>query len=107
MAADGNWNVTIRQPQPTDGQALPVTLQGTGYHATPFINLKKGLNIFKMTHDGKMRFRVTLLDQYGKPVDTLINTVGEFDGSKPISIDDPGIYYLNVGADGDWSIDVE
>jgi len=107
VAADGNWKVTIRQPQPTDGQTLPVSLQGTGYHATPFINLKKGLNIFKMTHNGKMRFRVTLLDQYGNPVDTLTNTVGEFDGSKPISIDDPGIYYLNVGADGDWSIDVD
>ena len=70
VAADGNWNVTIRQPQPTEGQTPPVSLQGTGYHATPFVNLKKGLNIFKMKHDGKMRFRVTLLDQYGNPVDS-------------------------------------
>jgi hypothetical protein len=33
--------------------------------------------------------------------------LGAFDGSKPVSIEKPGIYFLNVGADGDWSIDVE
>ena len=107
VAADGNWSVTIRQPQPTEVASSPVTFQGVGYHATPFVKLDKGLNIFKMKHDGDMRFVVTLLDQYGKPVDSLVNVVGDFDGSKPISIDEPGIYYLNVSADGDWTIDVQ
>lgn len=107
VAADGNWSVKIRQPQPTEVASTPVNFQGTGYHATPFVKLSKGLNIFKMKHQGDMRFIVTLLDQYGKPVDSLVNVVGDFDGSKPVSIDEPGIYYLNVGADGDWLIDIE
>ncbi|HVU89233.1 MAG TPA: hypothetical protein VHD36_18045 [Pirellulales bacterium] len=107
VAADGNWSVTIRQPQPTEVESTPVTLRGTGYHATPFVKLNKGLNIFKMKHDGEMRFIVTLLDQYGQPVESLVNVVGDFDGSKPVSIDQPGIYYLNVSGDGDWSINID
>jgi hypothetical protein len=107
VAADGNWAIAISQPETGEAQRTPVSFQGTGFHATQFVQLKKGLNIFKLKHDGEMRFRVTLLDQYGQPVESLVNTVGDFDGSKPVSIDEPGLYYLNVGADGDWSIDVE
>jgi hypothetical protein len=107
VAADGNWTVAINQPQPTDAQPLPTELQGTGYEATPFIHLDKGLVVFKMKHNGESRFRVTLRDKDGRPVETLINTLGAFEGSKPVSIETPGVYFLNVGADGDWSIDAQ
>ena len=107
VAADGNWTVAIRQPRPTAGQTPPTELQGRGYEATPFIQLEKGLVVFKMRHNGESRFRVTLRDENGRPVETLVNTLGAFDGSKPVSIEKPGIYFLNVGADGDWSIDAQ
>jgi hypothetical protein len=102
VAADGEWTVSIRQPRPTQGESLPATLQGTGSHATPFIQLEKGLVIFKMQHNGEGRFSVKLRDKDGKPIEQLVNTLGAFDGSKPISIEEPGIYFLNVSADGDW-----
>ena len=107
VAADGNWTVAIRQPRPIEGQALPTTLQGSGSDVTPFVQLDEGLVVFKMKHNGEARFRVTLRDQNGQLVDSLVNTLGAFDGSKPISIEKPGIYFLNVSADGDWSIDAE
>ncbi len=107
VAADGNWTVAIRQPRLEQGQPAPASLQGTGSHASKFLQLAGGLNIFKMKHNGKTRFRVTLRDEGGRPVETLINTLGAFDGSKPISIEKPGVYFLNVGADGDWSIELE
>ncbi|HEY1598756.1 MAG TPA: hypothetical protein VGG64_04095 [Pirellulales bacterium] len=107
IAADGNWTVAINQPQPTDAQRLPTELQGTGYEATPFIQLDKGLVVFKMKHNGESRFRVTLRDRDGQLVETLVNTLGAFEGSKPVSIETPGVYFLNVGADGDWSIDAQ
>jgi hypothetical protein len=107
VAADGNWTVAIRQPRPTEGQAVPRTLQGTGYDVTPFIQLDKGLNVFKMKHNGENRFTATLVDRDGRQVEPLINTLGHFDGSKPVSIEKPGIYFLNIGGDGQWTVDVQ
>jgi hypothetical protein len=107
VTADGEWTVAIRQPRPTQGESLPASLQGTGTHTTPFLKLDKGLAIFKMKHNGDNRFIVRLRDKDGKLLEQLVNTLGAFDGSKPISIEEPGIYFLNVSADGDWSIDVE
>ena len=70
-------------------------------------SLGRGLAEFKMKHDGQDRFKVVLLDQNGKPVEYLTNTIGKFDGSKPISVEEPGLYFLNVSADGNWTIDVQ
>jgi len=107
VIADGNWTIGVRQPRPEQGETVPTTLQGTGHHTTPFVQLEKGLNVFKMKHTGESRFRVTLTDEDGQPVETLVNTLGAFDGSKPLNIENAGIYFLNVGADGDWTIDIE
>jgi hypothetical protein len=107
VVADGDWAVDVRQPRPAAGQSSPIHLEGQGSRATPFVQLDKGLVVFKMKHDGEDRFRVTLLDKDGNPIESLINTLGQFDGSKPLSIEEPGIYFLNVSGDGDWSIDVE
>jgi hypothetical protein len=63
--------------------------------------------VFKLNHNGESRFKVSLLDQDGRTVGYLVNTLGQFSGSKPLSIDKPGVYFLNVSADGDWSINVE
>ena len=107
VAADGNWTVAIRQPRPTEAQATPRTLTGTGYDVTPFIQLDKGLNVFKIKHDGENRFTVMLVDRDGRQVEPLINTLGRFDGSKPVSIEKPGIYFLNVAGDGQWSVEIQ
>ncbi|HTQ38990.1 MAG TPA: hypothetical protein VMJ32_08175 [Pirellulales bacterium] len=107
VQADGNWTANIRQPRPTEGQAAPCTLQGHGYNTTPFFKLEKGLAEFQMKHEGEARFRVVLLDRNGRPVEYLTNTLGAFEGSKPISIEEPGLYFLNVSADGDWTVDVK
>jgi hypothetical protein len=107
IAADGNWNVTIRQPRPQQAEAAPTTLEGAGFGVTPFVQLEKGLNVFKMKHAGHGRFTVTLMDRDGHQVESLINTLGTFDGSKPVSIEKSGIYFLNVGGDGDWNIAVQ
>jgi hypothetical protein len=107
IQADGNWKANLSQPRPTEGQAAPCKLQGNGFATTPFVQLERGLAEFKMKHDGQQRFKVVLLDQNGRPVEYLANTLGTFDGSKPISIEEPGIYFLNVSADGNWTIDVQ
>jgi len=107
IEADGPWSVNIFQPQPSRGESLPVSLQGTGYHATQFVHLNKGMTEFQITHNGKEQFRVTLFDRQGRQIDGLADELGAFEGSKSVNIAEAGIYLLNVAGDGDWTIDVQ
>jgi hypothetical protein len=107
ISANGNWTARLMQPRPEAGQPTPTTLSGRGYRATPFFRLDKGLVIFRMTSDGEGRFKATLMDRDGRTVAYLINALGQFEGSRPISIDNAGIYFLNVSGDGNWTIEVE
>lgn len=107
VQSNGKWTAEARQPKTEQGKPTPVNVQGKGADATQPIQLEKGLVVFKFNHTGDSRFKVALLDQDGRTVGYLVNTLGPFSGSKPISIDQPGVYYLNVSADGDWNINVE
>lgn len=107
VVGDGNWTVSVDQPRPTQGQAIPRQLAGWGFDVTPFVQLNKGLVVFKIQHRGDGRFTVNLMDHDGRLVESLINTLDNFDGSRPVSIEKPGIYFLNVGSPGNWTIDVQ
>jgi hypothetical protein len=107
VQSNGNWTADVNQNHPTESQSTPCNLQGKGYKTTPSFQLEKGLVVFKLNHQGESRFKVALLDQDGRTVGYLVNTLGNFSGSKPISVDKPGVYFLNVSADGDWTIDVQ
>jgi hypothetical protein len=107
VAADGQWTIGIRQPRATEGQSIPRSLEGRGCGVTEFIHLDKGLAVFKMKHQGKGRFTVNLVDRDGHKIESLVNELGQFDGSKPINVDKPGTYFLNVAGHGNWTIDVQ
>jgi hypothetical protein len=70
-------------------------------------HLDKGLARFVMTHDGDRNFIVWLLDDEGDMVDLVGNEIGDFDGSKAVSIRKGGIYLLDINADGNWKISIE
>jgi hypothetical protein len=106
ITADGQWSVDITQPRPLTAQPVPLSMTGVGQHATRFFTLKSGPATFKMTHNGSSDFTVWLDDANGKHVDLLANKAGIFDGSRVEDIDLGGIYLLDVGADGDWKIDI-
>jgi hypothetical protein len=84
-----------------------VELSGTGQQASEKFTLKKGLVIFKFTHNGSSNFIVKLLDEDGKNVDLLANAIGNFDGSKAQNISKEGIYLLDIDADGQWTASIE
>ncbi|MCC7084728.1 MAG: hypothetical protein IT427_06945 [Pirellulales bacterium] len=107
VETDGQWRATLTQPTPEVGQSTPTTLEGNGHKTTPFIQLDKGLVVFKLNHNGEGRFKVRLADRDGRTVTHLVNTLGQFEGSKPVSIENPGIYFLNISADGDWTVSAE
>jgi len=107
ISADGSWTVTIEQPRPSYAPPVPKTLKGTGQQASEMFYLDTGLARFEMTHDGDRNFIVWLLDDDGNQIDLLVNKVGEFDGSKAVSIRKGGNYLLSISADGNWEISIE
>ena len=107
ISADGRWTITIEQPRPSNAPPVPKTLKGKGQQASEVFYLDKGLARFEMTHDGDSNFAVWLLDDEGDKVELLVNEIGEFDGSKAVSIRNSGIYLLDISADGNWEISIE
>ena len=107
ISADGSWTITIEQPRPSYASPVPKMLKGTGQQASEMFYLDTGLARFEMTHDGDHNFIVWLLDDDGNQIDLLVNKVGEFDGSKAVSIRKGGNYLLSISADGNWEISIE
>jgi hypothetical protein len=107
VESNGQWTAKLTQPKPEVGQSTPTTLEGNGHKTTPFVKLDKGLVVFKLNHSGEGRFKARLMDRDGRMVAPLVNTLGNFNGSKPVSIEKPGLYFLNISADGDWTVEAE
>lgn len=114
VTADGNWEILIEQPRPKNAKSLPITFKGKSYGVSSFFALNEGLTTFKMTHDGKSNFIITLLDNKGRLIDLLVNKIGAYSGKKVMGVKKdnfmgakPGIYILSVVADGNWSISIK
>jgi len=107
IAADAPWTVDITQPRPQTAQSVPVSFSGKGQQVSQFFTLTPGLARFKLMHNGESNFIVHLLDSKGNQVGiSLVNEIGAFNGSKAMGIENSGIYCLDIGADGNWKIDI-
>jgi hypothetical protein len=90
-----------------DRGELPVSLTGTGRTPSqgPF-NLTAGTRTFSLTHSGRSNFVMRLL-RSDKSVDgQLINTNGSYHGNTPYQVRRSGQYYVEVQADGAWTLSV-
>ncbi len=95
-------------PSPTPAPTPePIRLSGRGQQASSQFHLNQGLTIFKMTHDGRGYLGISLLDTQGKRVESLVNVVGAFDGSKAVGISQAGTYILDISADGNWTVTIQ
>ena len=113
VTASGSWQVTVEQPSPSTAVSLPQTITGRGADVpSPFmIESGKGAVKFTMHHDGSRNFIIWLYNVNGKREELLVNEIGNYDGSKLVSVGgysgaEPGIHYLDVEADGSWSIEI-
>jgi hypothetical protein len=82
-------------------------LKGHGQQASQKFKLQVGLATFYMTHTGIHHFSVTLLNERGQRIALLANKVGSFNGSKALGIQQPGVYLLDIHADGNWTVKIE
>jgi hypothetical protein len=103
-------------PQAADKPENATVLQqfsGTGKQASPRFTLSRGVAILRITHDGNDYFKVSLLDSNGNQVFNsngvapIVNEKGAFDGSIAVSIQQEGVYLLDVTADGYWTVTIE
>jgi len=95
-----------KQKEESEGKGI-IILSGFGQEASEKFVLEKGLVRFNLIYKGQHNFIVWLLDNNGKEVELLVNTVGYFNGSKAIGIDETGIYLLDILADEYWTIIID
>jgi hypothetical protein len=107
VKADGKWAVTIEQPGPADAPNKPLEATGKGPSVTGFVTLPKGVSVFKVSHRGDGVFRVKVVDLEGRVVEQVAAAIGAYGGSKAITIEEEGIYLVNVYANGEWAVKVE
>ncbi len=91
-------------PEPTP-EPEPIALSGVGQQATEAFELKPGLVVAALGHQGQGYFSVTLLDGNGQMADLFGNGVGPFDGSAAYGAVG-GTYLLDVQADGPWTVTI-
>ncbi|HLG72668.1 MAG TPA: hypothetical protein VK009_19795 [Chloroflexota bacterium] len=107
VQASAPWTITLQNfPAWPSGQTPNGPITGKGPAALA-LQLNGGLVTFAMTHDGKSNFAVTFNDASDNEMDLLANVIGPFNGSQAEGVPAPGVYLLNVEADGNWSISVQ
>lgn len=84
----------------------PVDLSGNGDGVSDKITLKRGLYKFNATHYGKSNFIVRLFDANGPLLDYYVNEIGRYEGTQAVQIKTDGVYFLNVKADGAWTVHI-
>lgn len=106
VQADGEWALTFEQPRPTEAPNGPQAYSGTGTSISPFFHSTGGLLVIGGTYQGNGRVAIRLRDANGVVVEQIANQVGSFTGSKGVRVT-PGIYFLELYGNGDWSVNVE
>jgi len=105
--ADGDWTVSLDQPHPTSAAGAPQSFAGRGNGISPFMQLGAGIITMRGTHDGRSNFIVHLRDLSGSIAAFFFNEIGSVNASKSASLRSSGIYFVEIEADGNWTIAME
>jgi hypothetical protein len=83
----------------------PTHFSGSGDDVKSFTATGTGLRIFTISNTGSSKFSIWLKDSSGKEVALLVNEIGPYSGKKFERLSS-GTYYINITADGAWTIDI-
>jgi len=102
--ADGAWSIDLSQPTVDSDELedLPLEATGTGSAFVGPLWTEGGIRVVA-THDGDGTFIVDGYDADGSR-EILVHRTGEFDNSRSYKAGGP--VWLNVEADGDWTLEV-
>jgi hypothetical protein len=108
VKAAGAWTIAVTQPTGTYSPP-PASQNFSGSRSSvvgPF-SLKAGGARFHLTHaNGESNFIVTMMEQSGGYVANLANEIGPADISTIVSVRANGVYFLEIKADGDWTVSI-
>jgi hypothetical protein len=104
IRASGKWQVALAAVDDKDASDLPFQFGASGDSAVGAVRLKPGLLRASLTHEGDRNFIVQLYHVSGNRVGILTNQIGNYKGSVAQKIATAGVYYLDVQADGKWSV---
>lgn len=97
--ADGAWTIEMSQSIPEN---LPSSEANGSGDTALFMSLEEGGRTFTFTHDGQRNFIVQT-----NGAGALVNEIGNYSGSQVQRVEDTGVYFFNIIADGNWTIKVE
>ena len=104
VTADGSWEIELRQPRASSGDALPVDASGSGPDVIgPFAF--DGTGIATGSHDGQSNFQVQIYPATGTFGELVFNEIGSIDAETTYNFD--GLGWVDVNADGNWSVSLE
>lgn len=104
--ADGGWLLDLDQPEVSADELEEPPIEESGSGSTwigPFS--AEGVHEVHSTHDGESNFIVEGHDADGN-WELMINEIGEYEGSGTFRADS-GAFWVNIEADGDWTIEIE
>ena len=106
VTASSAWTVTITQPRNQEAFHLPYVFNNGVGDALIGPFKVSGAYEIAATNRGQANFVVSVLDTAGHEQDVPINEVGNYTGSVAESDVTPGIYYLQINSNGDWTVNV-
>ncbi|ELY85943.1 hypothetical protein [Natrinema altunense] len=109
VAGDGHWTLHVGQPRAPDAeiQTPPVEASGTGPAVVGPVGIE-GAATVSGGHDGERNFIVMAYteDDSGQFAgEEVFNEIGAVESET--TVDHPGTVWIDVQADGDWSLAVE
>lgn len=104
--ADGQWSITVRQPRPSEDEAISVPITASGQYPDYIGPIHfQGLVLITGEYDGDSNFAVWVLGTRGGEADLLFNEIGTFEGETTFGAD--GYGWIRVEATGPWSLTIE
>ena len=103
VETQGDWTITI-SPLSSAKVINPKSYSGSGADVIKFNKASKGLKKLTVTHDGESNFFVRPISSKGKQGFSLVNEIGEYNGTTLLPND---TLYLAVIGDGNWTISVK
>lgn len=102
--ADGSWELDIEQPRSGQGESLPTSFSGNGPEVIGPVQFS-GTGIATGEHDGERNFQVQIYPMTGSFGELVFNDIGSVSGETTYSFD--GIGWIDVNADGNWTVELE
>lgn len=104
VVADGTWDLAIRQPRADSAESPPVSFSGSGPDVVGPVDVSQE-GTANFSHDGQYAVQVSFFPQAITSAVPLFNGYGEFESETVYP--SYGICWVDVDADGPWTIEFE